>query len=494
MDRRCRRISVLASVVIASGGARALSFACARVCSMRRTRARARDAACAIGAGFAGGHDTSMSTIDYDITFDRKFAVQKLPEGAVELGQVDTVAALSGGRPGHVKAVVTKVGDIKLVQRSVRPRDRPGADRSVEVMEVEVAVDGGAGLAACVLAVNVWGQGARVLRGVLLGLGSPSSVMVHGLSLRSAGEGKLKATLRGGGVIRAAEAPELVLWHDEVKGTLPVATRVYRTPTLADATDVTGARFRGLHEEIEAGPAGDEVHYVKFTASLNGVYRKRAPYYEACLEKAVEGRTCHTKTEACYCWRCDKDVQTEPFVYARVRLLAEDGSTMWVTVLGASGEQFLGATADELKDLEKLSVSGGDAGRANLDAVVRRAAGVKWTVGVKLEAYEVADAVVASATVFEVKNALKRSAAEASAGAGVGATAAEGAGGEAAAPSTASGSGGRGDAFGFAGAEPVGGFGFGGGRSGEAGGATAAAAPGAGNEAAAAVEEEEVST
>eukprot|EP00959_Pyramimonas_sp_CCMP1952_P231608 4841111-Pyramimonas_sp.AAC.1 len=148
----------------------------------------------------------------------------------------------------------------------------------------------------------------------------------------------------------------------------------------------------------------------------------------------------------------------------------------WVTVLGASGEQLLGVSAQHVAELESVSVSGGDAARKNLDGVVRGAREVKWTVGVKLEGYETDDGVVASATVFEVKTVLKRSAADALGGAGVSTGAARGADGQAVSPSAATASGGRGDLFGFGGAEDGGGFGFGGGPPGEAAGSGAAAA------------------
>ena len=340
----------------------------------------------------------SVSTGDYDLTFDRFLKVEELEVAPCEKVAIKSLDDLMQGEGG--------VGDIMCVYRSQAEKVEVESKRSgLKFGKVSVIIrDKGTEKDMEVSFLGALAASAEVR------LKDEGSILVlRGLKVEPILEGWRGSVCLGGsfGVDAGEagdtdEAEEMREWWSTVDTNARVVslTLDFKRPALADLATSTAVEFG---DAVTALPAGAR-KYFRLQVALRSVVLKGAPlYYLACPEQPSGKRCLKAVLEDGTCPRCEKVVEAEPNLQMKASYTC-GGSTVKLAAMGDEAVTILGQSARSVKALEMESVRTRDETRSNQAAVYAPMVGRARDVAVVIERIrlEGIDELFSSARIYAV--------------------------------------------------------------------------------------------
>ena len=340
---------------------------------------------------------SSVSTVDYDLTFDRFLKVEEQEDAPCKKVAINSLEDLMQGEGG--------VGDIMCVYRSMAEKVEVESKRSgLKFGKVSVIIqDKGTEKH---MEVSFLGALAALAEG---GLKQEGSILVlRGLKVERIQEGWRGSMCLGGSFnVDAGEAGEKEMrdWWSTVDAEAPIisVTPDFKRPALSDLTTSTVEDFANA---VLALPAGAR-KYFRLEVALKTVVLKGAPlYYMACpaIVAPLSGKRClKAVLEDGICPRCEKPVVAEPNLQMKGSFRC-GGSSVKLAAMGDEAATILGQSARDVKALEMESVRTRDETRSNQAAVYAPMVGRARDVAVVIERIrlEGVDELFSSARIYAV--------------------------------------------------------------------------------------------
>lgn len=324
----------------------------------------------------------------YELTFDKEAVVEPAAEDAeIKTVQFNFVTLKALG----ARTLPTSV-DICGVITSFLPTQSVNTKEGVALTKREITVVDDT---ATSVSVTLWGDRANQPDSVFQG---HPTVVMKGVTVKEFRESRSGSMSQNGEFMLNSKVPEAVKaqqWFSEGGSTQKFVS--ISESGLSDAgkgRNATATTLAGLRLAAERLNSQPEIFSI--VTRLAGVQTRKqgeaVPLcYMACVEKnTTNGYSCNKRVdEQGFCASCNRTGKSEPRVTMRCSFV-DFGANAWLTSFHESSTRLLGMNGDEMKTLETAAKEKGEAGREELESVLRKkyfGAPMQLTVRAKMDSY-----------------------------------------------------------------------------------------------------------
>jgi len=328
----------------------------------------------------------------YELTFDKDAIVEAAADdSAIGENKFNFVAL----RALQTRTLPTTV-DLCGIITSFKPIATVNTKEGVELTKRELTI---ADDTATSISVTIWGDRAKQEDKVFEGFPV--------LSLKSVGikefkESRSGSLYQGGALVfnqDTAKAKSVQQWWAQGGSSqelLSLSERVGSGDAGSNGRNSTSTTLAGIRLASEGLSGGAEFFTVVARLALVQTRKQGEPqplHYMACQEPRdgkVGGWLCNRRVDPSgHCNSCNRAGKTAPRLNVRCRFVdAEDQA--WLTSFHEAAVKILGMSAEEIQSLEEAAAEKGEAGREELEAVIRKTyfdKPMSVTVRAKMDSY-----------------------------------------------------------------------------------------------------------